>query len=177
MSPNMRKYLSIFLILVMLCSFFMIFLRNRKSSENLPELSQIFQMSQSAANAKLSGFQEHQLLDVWGKPDHSDRSTMVWTLPEGNLMTLSNDQGRITGCSIRHLEDLPPFLEISSLSREQLSQSLTGLFGEQLKNAWGIPGSEDEKQICWSFPEGSAHREVTVSLQQWGMVTEADFRD
>lgn len=177
MSRNMRKLLIVILVFILLASFGMIIYENRKTNDNLPSLERTLLMEEGEADSKVKGYMEHQLLDVWGKPQHSDSETMVWILTDGALMTRSNAQGKVEGCKLKRMGELPRLEELGVLSGKETNNLLPGYFAEQLTEAWGEPEDQKVNTMTWKLPEGSAHKTITVETKKWGMVSGAEFTD
>lgn len=177
MSRNMRKFLIIFLVFIILASFWRIFYENRKTTDNLPSLERTLLTDAGEVNKKLSGYMEHQLLEVWGKPNHSDSETMIWVTPEGMVRTTSNSQGEIQTCSVKLKKDVLPLEEVGELSEEDVNRMLTERISNQLTTAWGEPEEREDNSLIWKLPEGSSHKALCVELGKWGIVGNAKFID
>ena len=53
---------------------------NRKSNDNLPNLTSIVQMDEAEVNKIVCGYRREQLADVWGNPDESSSMEDIWVI-------------------------------------------------------------------------------------------------
>ena len=162
---------------VLLSSCFMLIQENSKSMENLPALEEILEMDPGKANARVSGYLEHQLLDAWGKPDRSDTETLVWRLPEGVVTVQADTKGKIVSCGSRHMKDLPGLRDAALMNLEELTARVLGQYADHLASVWNRPDQVSDQRFTWRLPPNSPHEKVTVKVNQWGMIENAEFTD
>lgn len=55
---------------------------NFKHTDNIPSLRCVAQMEEAEIHKKLEGYQLHQLMEVWGKPQAGDSTNPVWEVDE-----------------------------------------------------------------------------------------------
>ena len=165
------------LTVVLLASCFMLILENSKTMENLPALEEILEMDSGKADSRVSGYMEHQLLEAWGKPDRSDTETLLWRLPKGVILVKADTKGKIVSCSRKRIEDLPGLRELAAMNEQEMNSRVMGQFADHLASVWRRPDQVKDQLFSWRLPASSAHRHVTVKVNPWGMVENAEFGD
>ena len=177
MSRQTMRLVIIILTVVLLASCFMLILENSKTMENLPALEDVLQMDPGKANSRISGYMEHQLLEAWGKPDRSDTETLLWRLPEGVVMVKADTKGKIASCSRKRMADLPGLRDVAAMNEQEMCTWVLGQFAEHLASVWNRPDQVRDQLFTWRLPANSSHQEVTVKVNQWGMIENAEFKD
>ena len=101
----MKKLLTIVLVIILLAtisiSAWFYGYHNRKSTDNLPALTAIVQMSESDVNSLLPGYKIQQLREVWGEPDHSEDSSASWILGDITLVVNYKNNGIVVICGLK----------------------------------------------------------------------------
>lgn len=177
MSQKTTGWVSAVLALVLLLSCYMLGLEHRKTSENLPALETLLQMDDAKIDSRISGYTEYQLIENWGKPSRSDTETMVWRLPEGVVTVQADRKGRVISCSGKRTGDLPLLDEFAHMEEYEINTWLLGRFADQVAAVWERPDSMGRKLFTWDLPPDSPHMAVTVEVNQWGMIQNAQFND
>ena len=76
---------------------------NRKSNDNLPNLTSIAQMDEAEVNKIVCGYRREQLVEVWGAPDESSSTEDIWIIEDSITLTVnyhnSNDKAVICDLS------------------------------------------------------------------------------
>ena len=80
----------ILIILAAICAWFIGY-HTRKSQDNLPSLESISKMDEAEIEDILIGYRNHQLEDVWGKPDevNSSGNTWIWMLSDRKILQVN----------------------------------------------------------------------------------------
>ena len=177
MSTGTTRLVVIMLTVVLVCSLFMLLRENTKSMENLPSLDAVLQMDGEKADSRISGYMEHELMEAWGKPDRSDTETLYWRLPEGAVMVHADAKGKIISCSAKRIQDLPGLRALSSMDEQEMNLRVLGQFADHLACVWNRPDRINRQLYTWKLPKSSPHRAVTVSVDQWGVIESAEFKD
>lgn len=165
------------LTVVLVTSCFMLILENSKTMENLPALEQILEMDAGKADSRVSGYMEHQLMEAWGKPTRSDTENLMWRLPEGVVLVKADSKGMIVSCSRKRMADLPGLRDLAAMNEQEMNSWVMGQFADHLASVWRRPDRVKDQLFTWRLPANSAHREVTVEVNPWGMVESAEFGD
>lgn len=166
-----------FVVAVLLISCLMLLYENRKTNDNLPSGEACLAMEDTALKRRVSGYMEHQLLEVWGNPSYNDPHNLVWKLPEGALIVSSDSQGKVVSCIAHRMVDLPVLNRIASMSEKELTACLSGWYADQVRLIWGEPEEENQNEIDWRLPVHSPHRLVSIEVNEWNMVISARFQD
>ena len=166
-----------FVMGILLLSCWMLLYEQRKTSDNLPESTACLHMEDRALNRRVSGYLENQLLEVWGNPSYADAHSLVWKLEDGALSVKRDSQGKAVSCRALRIEDLPVLNDIAAMTEEEISICLTGRFTDQLSPIWGEADGEKDGDLIWNLPLHSPHREVSLLINDWGMVLSAKFKD
>ena len=177
MSKRTQSSVAWILTAVLLLSCTMLYLESRKTIENLPSQALLLQMGDRKASRKVKGYMEHVLQEVWGNPDRSDAETMVWETEDGAITVRADGQGKITGCCVRRIGDLPVLHDMAYMTHEEMETWLLGRLGDQLSPIWNSPDAEKTMQLIWDLPPHSPHRAITVDIDHLGIVSNADFTD
>ena len=69
---------------------------NHKSTDNIPSLDIISQMSESEVNSILLGYNINQLVEVWGKPSAQQDNEYIWENENTTLRVNYNSQDKVT---------------------------------------------------------------------------------
>lgn len=177
MSRKTNRLVVTMLTVVLLCSCFMLLWENSKTIENLPSLDAVLQMDENKVDSKVSGYMEHQIIEVWGKPDRSDTETLVWILPEGSVTVRADTMGKIVFCGRKRMEDLPVLRELAHMNEQEMHTWVLGQAADHLTSKWHRPNRIDRQLFTWRLPVHSDHQEVTVEVDQWGIIENARFND
>ena len=73
----------------------------RKSTDNLPTLTAIAEMSEADVNSLLPGYKINQLKTVWGEPDTSEENRVSWEIGDITLIVNYKNNGVIAICSLK----------------------------------------------------------------------------
>ena len=72
-----------------------------KSTDNLPALTSIPEMSESEVNSLLPGYKINQLTTVWGEPDTSEENTVTWKTGDSTLIVNYKNNGVVVICGLK----------------------------------------------------------------------------
>lgn len=75
---------------------------NRKSNDNLPNLTSIAQMDEAEVNEIVCGYRREQLAEVWGAPDESSSMEDIWIIEDNITITVnySNSDDKVVVCDL-----------------------------------------------------------------------------
>lgn len=75
---------------------------NRKSNDNLPNLTAIAQMDEAEVNEIVCGYRREQLAEVWGAPDESSSMEDIWIIEDNITITVnySNSDDKVVVCDL-----------------------------------------------------------------------------
>ena len=177
MSRQVNRLVIMILAAVLLTSCFMLYTENRKIMENLPQLEAVLQMDNSKVSQRISGYMEHQLIEGWGKPDCSDTETLIWILPEGSVTVQADVKGKIINCSRKRAKDLPVLRDLAHMDEQEMYARVLGQAADHLTSVWRRPDRVSRQLFAWRLPANSSHHEVTVEVDQWGIIENAEFKD
>ena len=165
------------LTVVLVSSCWMLYSERRKINDNLPSLTDMMQLKQRDADSKVTGYMEHQLLEVWGNPNCRDGERISWKTEDGSVTVRADSQGMITSCSISRIIDLPILYDLAYMAQDDMARSLRGRFADQVALVWDTPDSSLRSQLTWKFPMNSPHKEVAVEIDRFGIILHAEFKD
>ena len=72
-----------------------------KSTDNLPPLTAIAEMSEAEVNSLLPGYRIVQLEEVWGEPDTREENTVTWKTGEVTLIVNYKNNGAVAICGLK----------------------------------------------------------------------------
>ena len=75
---------------------------NRKSNDNLPNLTSIAQMDEAEVNEIVCGYRREQLAEAWGAPDESSSMEDIWIIEDNITITVnySNSDDKVVVCDL-----------------------------------------------------------------------------
>lgn len=177
MSKKTNRLVIIILTVVLFSSCFMLCRESRKTMDNLPVLEKLLQMDGKKADSRISGYMEHQLIEAWGKPDRSDTETLVWILPQGSVTVHADPKGKIVYCGRKRMEDLPVLRDLAHMDEQEMYTCVLGQAADHVTSKWHRPDWINRQLFTWRLPANSDHQKVTVEVNQWGIIENAEFED
>ena len=93
---------SLFLLLLILAVFaWRVGYAMRKSSDNLPTLAAVAEMSEADVNSLLNGYRVIQLREVWGDPSESKENEDIWQIGDVTLIVNYKNDGKVAVCGLK----------------------------------------------------------------------------
>lgn len=101
LKKKLKIILTIAVLVVLLFLGWRIAYSLNKSSDNLPALTTVSEMSEAEVNSLLIGYRIIQLREVWGDPTFSNDNEDCWQIGDRTLVVNYKNNGKIAVCGLK----------------------------------------------------------------------------